>query len=267
MSLLERNTQVIVEHNNQKLSTLEVETIVPSTRTITVGGLGSWQPPTKADGSQFEFDIRRVLNTASSSETSIKYGNNKITSDVQNVYNDADKNLYVSSNSLPSYDLKVGAANTTTLGFAGVGTITDRVGNTDNYNTIAFPDDVPFVTGDVVYYTPEDEPIVGLSTGQYYVKVLRNFDNRISLYKSRPFIFADSNAKPTNIGLGTLAPNTGSHTFTLLQQYNKHIDSQKIFKNFPLSTNIKSGTVFFDNFIGSPMPSLLIFNGSENEYL
>ena len=178
VSLLERNTQVIVEHNNQKLSTLEIESITPSKRKITVGGLGSWQPPTKADGSQFEFDIRRVLETASSSETPIKYGN-KLTSDVQNVYNDADKNLYVSSNSLPSYDLKVGAANTTTLGFAGVGTITDRVGNTDNYKTIAFPDDVPFVTGDVVYYTPEDKPIVGLSTGQYYVKVLPNFDNRI----------------------------------------------------------------------------------------
>ena len=241
VSLLERNTQIIVEHNNQKLSTLEIETIVPSTRTITVGGLGSWQPPTKADGSQFEFDIRRVLETASSSETPIKYGNNKITSDVQNVYNDADKNLYVSSNSLPSYDIKVGAANTTTLGFAGVGTITDRVGNTDNYNTIAFPNDVPFVTGDVVYYTPEDKPIVGLSTGQYYVKVLPNFDNKIRLYKSRPFIFADSDTKPTNIGLGTLAPDTGSHTFTLLQQYDKQINSQKIFKKFPLSTNIKSG--------------------------
>ena len=240
VSLLERNTQIIVEHNSQKLSTLEIETIVPSTRTITVGGLGSWQPPTKADGGQFEFDIRRVLNTASSSKTPIKYGN-KLTSDVQNVYNDADKNLYVSSNSLPSYDLKVGAANTTTLGFAGVGTITDRVGNTDNYNTIAFPNDVPFVTGDVVYYTPEDKPIVGLSTGQYYVKVLPNFDNKIRLYKSRPFIFADSDTKPTNIGLGTLAPDTGSHTFTLLQQYDKQINSHKIFKKFPLSTNIKSG--------------------------
>ena len=242
VSLLERNTQIIVEHNNQKLSTLEIESIVPSTRTITIGGLGSWQPPTKADGSQFEFDIRRVLETASSSETPIKYGNNKITSDIQNVYNDSDKNLYVSSNSLPSYDLKVGAANTTTKTHAGIGTITDRVGNTDNYNTIAFPDTVPFVTGDVVYYTPEDEPIVGLSTGQYYVKVLPNFDNRIRLYKSRPFIFADSDTKPTNIGLGTLAPNTGSHTFTLLQQYGKQIDSQKVFKKFPLSTNIKSGT-------------------------
>ena len=64
-----------------------------------------------------------------------------------------------------------------------------------------------------LFETTEDEPIVGLSTGQYYVKVQPNFENKIRLYKSRPFIFADSNAKPTNIGLGTLAPNTGSHTY------------------------------------------------------
>ena len=35
-------------------------------------------------------DIRRVLNKANSVSTPIKYGNNVLTSDVQNVYNDSN---------------------------------------------------------------------------------------------------------------------------------------------------------------------------------
>ena len=58
--------------------------------------------------SSFEFSsskryaIRRVIRKTSSSADILKYGNNTVTADVQNVYNESDENLYVASNSLPS---------------------------------------------------------------------------------------------------------------------------------------------------------------------
>ena len=51
------------------------------------------------------YTIRRNLNTATSSGTSVNYGQNKVTADIQNVYNENDESFYVASNSLPSYDI------------------------------------------------------------------------------------------------------------------------------------------------------------------
>ena len=53
-----------------------------------------------------EYDIRRQLDRAFSSTSQLQYGNNVITSNVQNTYNDNDNQYYVASSSLPSYDIQ-----------------------------------------------------------------------------------------------------------------------------------------------------------------
>ena len=50
----------------------------------------------------YYFGLRRVVRKTSSSADILKYGNNTVTADVQNVYNESDESLYVASNSLPS---------------------------------------------------------------------------------------------------------------------------------------------------------------------
>ena len=51
------------------------------------------------------YDIRRKIKTAKSSIVDMEFGNNVITSDITNVYNDSDERMYVASNSLPSYTI------------------------------------------------------------------------------------------------------------------------------------------------------------------
>ena len=52
-----------------------------------------------------DYDIRRSIKTASSSTVDVEFGNNVLTADTTNVYNDSDENMYVASNSLPSYTI------------------------------------------------------------------------------------------------------------------------------------------------------------------
>ena len=51
------------------------------------------------------YDIRRVIETATSSGVEIEQGNDVLISDVLNVYTDGDTDGYVASNSLPNYDI------------------------------------------------------------------------------------------------------------------------------------------------------------------
>ena len=62
------------------------------------------------------YDIRRNIETASSSGVNIKQGNNILISDVLNVYTDGNADGYVASNSLPSYDITVDTIKETTSG-------------------------------------------------------------------------------------------------------------------------------------------------------
>ena len=134
-------------------------------------------------------DIRRVLKKANSISTPIKYGNNVLTSDVQNVYNELDTNFYVASNSLPSYDIDVDTFKSEipdALGTETGGTRLRQFNNvTQKYQIISFPENVPFITGDEVVYTSgiSTSPILGLESGNTYnVKVLEN-KNQIKLYE------------------------------------------------------------------------------------
>ena len=187
-----------------------------------------------------QYDVRRQVKKASSSGAEIDYGNNVLTSDVTNVYNDDNKNIYVASNSLPSYDINVSLASTSIPSSTDMvvsGYLQDLDANTLKYNVLSFPGPVPFITGDAVYYSPDSTPIVGLTAGTYYVKVLSQ-TNQIKIYPSRSFIIPDADGTEKNL---QLLSATGKHTFTFNSQQNGQINAQGLLKKFPIESNIKSG--------------------------
>ncbi len=133
-----------------------------------------------------EYDIRRKINTASSSGAPIEYGNDLITSDIQNLYSDGDDFAYVASNSLPSskisgfthnyrYDI---TSNIKSASISSENNLFDSDSD-GNYGTIGFANAAPFLTGDRIYYQPSSTPLVGLETGSYYVEVLPSNNKRI----------------------------------------------------------------------------------------
>ena len=141
-----------------------------------------------------KYDLRRKSNTANSEIVPIQFGNNVILSDIQNLYTDTDNEYaYVSSNSLPSgrdgysgnFTYRITKDIKTSV---GVG-ITDIID--DKYTSIVFQNDVPFITGDRIYYQPSGTPIVGLDTGDYYVQVL-DPPNKIRVFSSRSFVGTDN---------------------------------------------------------------------------
>jgi len=180
-----------------------------------------------------KYDIRRKLKKASSSVVPFEF--ESITSDIQNVYNDNDEFMYIASNSLPSYIL------TKNLFEASIPEATvPRLQSYDQlieaYSILSFPTNVPFVTGDEVYYSAENDPIPGLEDGGvYYVEVLSDL-NQIKLYISRSFI-----GSINNITFKTLPTDSGFHRFLLNSQKSGIISPKKILRKFPLETNIADG--------------------------
>ena len=185
----------------------------------------------------------------------LEFGNNVITSNVQNTYNDNNENYYVASSSMPSYLIEKTVEKATLVDpkadLAGIGTqqLLEINSTTGLYSKIQFPNVLDFITGDAIAYIPENDPIVGLDTtgGVYYAEVLPDSsgDNKIlRLYPSRSFITV-TNVNPsrppykefTTTGIGS----TGSHKFVLLRHKNEEIGVQKILRKFPAEANIKSG--------------------------
>jgi len=183
--------------------------------------------------SSLDYSIRRNLKTATSSGTPILYGNNLLTSDVQNVYNENDQYFYVASNSLPSYNITQTIKKAVLTSASGSALQQYNV-DTEKYSIISFDSSVPFITGDEVYYTPETTALSGLPEGSYYVKVLSP-NNKIKLYLSRSLIVSDIPIEFSSLS------STGSHTFTLVSQKDDEIKPQKILKKFPHQKNIKIG--------------------------
>ncbi len=238
-SSLKINDEVeILFRNEQNLAaTGTVGLIDIPTRTVSINNLTLQAGVQPLPATNREYDLRRKLNRAFSSATDIEYGNNIVVSDIQNVYTDSDNNCYVASNSLPSYDITATIpkailpdATTTPPYLQGFD------GNTLKYSVLSFPSNVPFITGDEVYYTPQGTAIDGLEEGVYFVEVLGN-PNQIRLYISRSFIpIADySEFEPIPAGSGT-------HTFSLIGSINQQIGAQKLLKQFPLDPNLKNST-------------------------
>ena len=67
------------------------------------------------------YDIRRIIETATSSGIEIEQGNDVLISDVLNVYTDGDTDGYVASNSLPSYDIKTNIVEEVLVGSTDAG--------------------------------------------------------------------------------------------------------------------------------------------------
>ena len=86
-----------------------VASITASNKQITLNNLAGFTGISTAI-----YTIRRKLKTATSSGTPLFYGDNNITTDVQNVYTD-DTHAYVASNSLPSYDILESSLSATLL--------------------------------------------------------------------------------------------------------------------------------------------------------
>ena len=223
VDVLVRGTQNVV------VSNATVRNINQNTKEILLDNLAGFSPVVG-----LSYDIRRNLNKAYSSGAELQFGNNVITSDVQNVYNDLDEYFYVAANSLPSYEITKNISKATLTEATG-----DKIqgynASTLKYSILSFDSDVPFITGDAVYYSPEITAITGLSGGIYYVKVLTN-KNQIRLYSSRSFIPIDD-----YVEFEPLSSGTGSHTFTLYASFGKKIGPQKLLKKFPLGANIESG--------------------------
>jgi hypothetical protein len=202
-----------------------------------------------------EYDLRRKVNKASSAIVPIKFGNDIILSDIQNVYNESDEYMYVASNSLPSnnknlnipYAYKIAKTINASVAIG----ISDKVSN-GSYSTIVFNDTVPFISGDRVYYDPQSIPISGLTTGYYYAEVRTN--NKIRLYSSRSFIAGDQ-----YLTYSSPTISVGSDRFILSSQKSAEIAPQKLLKKFPLKQDIGNGS----DEITIPGSTGMLINGVE----
>ena len=198
--------------------------------------------------SGMKYDLRRKINTASSSVVPIEFGDNAILSDILNLYTDQDY-AYSASNSLPSYEITKNI-NTSSINNGTVGILTDAVGD-GTYSTIAFDNPVNFIDGDRIYYQPALSPLVGLETGSYYIKIQSQDKKKIKLFSSRSFIGGSNYL--------TFGPSSGKHTFTIYSQRSEQIGAQKVFKKFPLNVNTENGT----GQVTIPGPTGMLVNGVE----
>jgi len=253
VEILERDTEIV---RSSDTNIAYISNIIESENRIDLNNL-VFTPE-----SGVEYDLRRKINSASSSIVPIEFGNNVILSDIQNLYTD-NNYAYVASNSLPSNNrgLSIPYAyqitkdiNTATISDGTVGILTDIVDD-GKYSTIAFTIPVPFISGDRIYYQPEISPLVGLETGSYYVQVQSSDNKRIRLYSSRSFIGGTNYL--------TFGPSNGPHKFTIYSQRSAQIGAQRVFKKFPLDTNIKNG----NREVTVPGTTGILINGVEiNNY-
>ncbi len=234
VEILERGSENIVFSND----TTYIQNIDESKNSLELGNR-----PNLDSGK--EYDVRRKLNKTKSFGSD--FGSSSLLSDILNVYVDKDDYAYVASNSLPSevilnedeeeivdyrLDIKTSIKK---VSIASTFNIPEFSESNDIYNFIEFNPSIPFLTGDKIYYLPQDEPLVGLQTGNYFVKVTST--NKFKLYTTPSLLDSDNNVtfQLPNSGIGT-------HTFTLNSQIKTDLGIQKLLKKFPLEKNIKNGS-------------------------
>ena len=235
-----------------------------------------------------EYDIRRVIEKASSTGIEIEDGNEKLISDVLNVYSDGDIDGYVASNSLPSYDI---TANIIEESIVGPGTSSldgyNQFNNRYSYIRFTFGTnrDIKFIEGDAVVYKPEGEVLAGLSSGGlYYVDpqptALGQNVTTIALYNSRSQI---GTASTIQVGIATIS--TDKHNFVLQKHADRKLSLNKILRKIPLSQNLfidsthdspvneigilKDGVQIYspisdDNIFFGPLSDVEVFNGGQD---
>jgi hypothetical protein len=195
--------------------------------------------------SSFNYDIRRRIKNVNSA---IELEYDKITSDIQNVYDGNDSYMYVASNSLPSYTIDKSLYSYIASG------VNDLNSETNLYSKIIFNTKVSFIDGSEVYYQPSEDPISGLVEGIYYVQVLSNsIFSAIRLYSSRTSV-----GSVNYVSFGALS--SGQHIFILSSQKERILSPQKILRKFPLDINISDGGSDDEPPIG---PVGMLINGVE----
>jgi hypothetical protein len=220
IEFLERNTEIVVPG----LTNVQITNI--DGKTVTVNS--SLTPPSLIVTENY--DIRRIQKKAvsTSSIVPIKYGNNSVISDILNLYNEEDRNLYVASNSLPSYDIDPNVY------VYNVSSISSYNPETEKYSILEFNEIVSFLTGDRIYYKFSNSPIEFLEERDYYVQVLTN-KRQIRLYTSLSLVGSNDYLEFSNIN-GTLP--AGSHRFVLYEQRNLEISPQKLLRRFKINPEI-----------------------------
>ena len=255
VEILERGSETIVFSSN----TPYIQNIDVSENSLTLINKPTLDP-------NKEYDIRRKLNKTKSSGSN--FGSSSVLSDILNLYADKDDYAYVASNSLPSevildedeeeivdYRLDI-ETSIKKVSIASTFNIPEFSESNDIYNFIEFNPSIPFLTGDKIYYLPQDEPLVGLQTGNYYVKVTST--NQFKLYTTPSLLDSDSNVtfQVPNSGIGT-------HTFTLDYQIKTDLGIQKLLRKFPLEKNIENGS----GTLTTPGTTGMLINGVEiNNY-
>ena len=159
------------------------------------------------------YDVRKILSKFNSDRyPSLKYN----TTNVQNIYIDDEKSLYVASPSLPSYLNQKIDANDYSITFSG--SFNGEILNIENH---------PFYTGDSVYYRSGDaENNLGISDGYYFVK--RIDGNNIQIARSREDLF---NSKYISL-LGEVVNNKLEFSSFVSENTGetKQLESQKLFR-------------------------------------
>jgi hypothetical protein len=238
IEILQRNTEIVISGFE------EVTVNLISGNTVTINVSTSLLDPLD------KYDIRRKIKKAFSSIVPIDFGNNKVISDVQNVYIERPNYFYVASNSLPSYQIQVSVFGYNVFELSGYDI------SSESYSIIDFNTEISFITGDKVFYLPdENNPIIGLSEGGYFVEVLSN-KRQIKLYLSGPVVGTDDFV---SFGAGQSSTPTGTHNFTLYSQKSNKISGQKIFKKFKLNPELGS----IENYQTLPGPIGMLKNGVE----
>jgi|LakMenE18May11ns_1017448.scaffolds.fasta_scaffold9959363_3 hypothetical protein len=203
------------------------------------------------------YDIRRILKKANSPIVPIEFGNDKITSDIQNVYNENDAYMYVASNSLPSYQIQKNVFEYTITKLSGKN-------DDDEYSIIEFNDVISFITGDkVLYYTDENSTIVGLVEGPYFVEVLSD-KKSIKLHLSSSTIGSSDFVTFGQFSNGSIV---GNHKVILYSQKSKTISPQKLLKKFPLDRKTSDNKIYetIPGSIGMLKNGVEIYNYKTND--
>ncbi len=227
VEILQRNSETV------EIAFAEITNVGLNNTEVTLSGLSSFNPVSGA-----YYDIRRKLIKATSNGVEILEGDSKVLSSVSNVYVDDDKDLYVASNSLPSYTLGSNVKIISVGIASAIPNLSDHNKVTDDYGMIEFPSsDFRLITGDAVVYN-SDNALEGLVSGDtYYIEKIPMGANigvtSVRLYRSRSLIFNETNCvrvkEKTSIS---------SHELVKLNQNNKKLTANKILRKFPLTQNL-----------------------------
>ena len=249
--ILRRNTQI-------KDGSFNVQSIDVNNKQIDADNLSCNFLPDQ------EYDIRRVIEKANSTGIEIEEGDDKLISDILNVYIDSNTDGYVASNSLPSYDITADIIEETIIG-AGTSILDgyNQLNNRYSYIRFSFNTnrDIKFIEGDAIIYKPEGEILTGLSSEAiYYVDpqpsgIGQNVTT-IALYNSRSQI---GTASTVQIGIGTIS--TDKHHFILQKHANRKLSTNKILRKIPLSQNL-----FIDSNHDSPVNEIGILKDGVQIY-